>query len=99
METLLEQSNINIKNLQRVLLKITSTDVNNLSQPCYIPGHKKEYFTLLNATGLTDKNIKEFAKRTYKGTIAQSFFIANEPGTNLMLFIMWYALKNKNKTL
>lgn len=99
MEKLLEKSNINEKNLQRVVLKITSSDVNNLSQPCYMPGHKKEYFMLLNATGLTDKDIKEFAKRTYKGTIAQSFNITNEPATNLLLFIMWYALKIKNETL
>ena len=99
METLLKQSNITPSNLQRVLLKITSSDVNNLSQPCYIPGHKKEYITLLNATGLTDKDIKDFAKRTYKGTIAQGFNIANEPGTNLLLFIMWYALRKRNKTL
>ncbi|MHA1874198.1 MAG: hypothetical protein ACTSVB_08790 [Candidatus Heimdallarchaeaceae archaeon] len=99
METLLKESNINPSNLQRVVLKMASNDVNNLSQPCYIPGHKKEYHTLLNATGLTDKNIKDFAKRTYKGTIAQAFNIANEPGTNLLLFIMWYALRKRNKTL
>jgi hypothetical protein len=54
---------------------------------------------LLNVVGLTDKDIKQFTKRTYKGTIAQAFNIANEPATNLLLFIMWYALKNKKKTL
>lgn len=99
METLLQKSNINMSNLQRVMLKITSSDVNDLSRPCYIPGHKKEYYTILNATGLMDKDIKEFAKRTFKGTIAESFNITNEPGTNLLLFIMWYALKHKNNTL
>ena len=99
METLLKQSNINISNLQRVVLKIASNDVNNLSQPCYIPPHKQPYHQLLNATGLTDKEVKEFAKRTYKGTIAQGFNIANEPATNLLLFIMWYALRKRNKTL
>lgn len=99
MEILLERSKINEKLLQRVMLKLTSDDVNNLSQPCYIPGHKREYHIILNATGLTDKDIKDFVKRTYKGTIAQNFNIANEPGTNLLLFIMWYALKMKNETL
>ena len=99
METLLQQSKINPSNLQRVLLKMASSDVNNMSQPCYIPGHKKAYHMLLNATGLTDKDIKDFAKRTYKGTIAQGFNIANEPGTNMMLFIMWYALRKRNMTL
>lgn len=99
METLLKQSRINPSNLQRTVLKITSNDVNNLSQPCYIPTHKKQYHMLLNVVGLTDKDIKQFTKRTYKGTIAQAFNIANEPATNLLLFIMWYALKKKNKTL
>ena len=99
METLLEKSKINMSNLQRTIMKITSSDVNNLSRPCFIPTHKKQYHMLLNATGLTDKDVKEFAKRTYKGTIAQGFNIANEPGTNLLLFIMWYALKKRNKTL
>jgi len=99
METLLKKSNINPSNLQKVVLRITSTDVNNLSQPCYIPGHKNAYHTLLNATGLTDKDIKEFAKKTYKGTIAQGFHITNEPATNLLLFIMWYALRKRNNTL
>jgi hypothetical protein len=70
-----------------------------LSRPCYIPGHKKEYYDLLNACGLTDKDIKDFVKRTYTGTIAQSFNIAKEPVTNLLLFIMWYALKNRNNSL
>ncbi len=99
METLLKQSRINPSNLQRTVLKITTNDVNNLSQPCYIPTHKKQYHMLLNAVGLADKDIKQFARRTYKGTIAQGFNITNEPGTNLLLFIMWYALKNKNKSL
>ncbi len=99
MEILLEKSKINPTQLQRVMLKLTSSDVNNLSQPCYIPGHKKEYHTILNVVGLTDKDIKAFTKRTYKGTIAQSFNIANEPATNLLLFIMWYALKKNMKTL
>ena len=99
MEILLEKSKINPTQLQRVMLKLTSSDVNNLSQPCYIPGHKKEYHIILNAVGLVDKDIKEFTKRTYKGTIAQSFNIANEPATNLLLFVMWFALKKKMKTL
>ena len=99
METLLKQSNINPSNLQKVILRMTSNDVNNLSQPCYIPRHKKEYHTLLNATGLKDKDIKDFAKRTYKGTVAQGFHITNEPGTNLLLFIMWWSLRKRNLTL
>ena len=99
METLLQQSKINPSNLQRTMLKISSSDVNNLSQPCFIPTHKRQYHMILNATGLTDKDIKDFAKRTYKGTIAQGFHITNEPATNLLLFIMWYALRKRNKTL
>jgi len=99
MDILLEKSKINPSNLQRTMLKIVSNDVNNLSRPCYIPSHKKEYHTLLNAVGLTDKDLKDFAKRMYKGTVAESFNITNEPATNLLLFIMWYALKNRNNNL
>lgn len=99
MQTILEKSRINHQVLKRTILKILSNDINNLSQPCFIPSHKKEYHTLLSAIGLTDKDIKDFAKRTFKGTIAQSFNIANEPGTNLLLFIMWWALNNKDESL
>ena len=99
MEKLLEQSRINDRKLQQTMLKLTSSDVNNLALPCFIPGHKKEYHTLLNVTGLTDKDVKSFARRAYKGTPVQNFNIAKEPGTNLLLFIMWYALKKRNTVL
>lgn len=99
METLLEKSKINISTLQRLILKISSHDVSNLSRPCYEPPLKVTYHALLNTTGLKDKDIKEFAKRTYKGTIAEKFLVVNQPDTNLLLFIMWYALKKRNKTL
>jgi len=99
MKTLLENSKINPTQLQRTMLRLTSSDVNNLSQPCYLPPHKKTYNQLLNVTGLKDKDVKEFIKRTYKGTIAQNFLPVIQPDSNLLLFIMWYALKNNNKTL
>ena len=99
MKTLLEKSKINPISLQRTILKIVSSDVNNLSQPCFIPSHKNQYHVILNETGLTDKDLKNFAKRTYQGTIAQSFHITNEPATNLLLFVMWYALNKKNNNL
>jgi len=99
MQTLLDKSKINIRNLQSVILKLTSYDVNNLSQPCYLPPHKKTYNQLLLSTGLKDQDVKDFIKRTYKGTIAQNFLPVIQPDSNLLLFIMWYALKNNNKVL
>jgi len=99
MKIILEKSKINITNLQRTLLKILSRDMNNLSTPCYLPTHKAPYHQLLNATGLTDKDVKDFIKRTYKGTMAETFLPVIQPDSNLLIFIMWYALKNKNKTL
>ena len=85
MKELLEKARINPSTLKQKVLRIVTSDINNLSQPCFIPAHKREYHDLLNATGLTDRDVKDFAKRTYKGTIAQSFNIANEPATNLLL--------------
>jgi hypothetical protein len=99
MKTLLEKSKINMVTLQRTMLRLTSSDVNNLSQPCYLPPHKKPYKLLLNITGLKDQDLKDFIKRTYKGTIAQNFLPVIQPDSNLLLFIMWYALKNNNKVL
>ena len=58
METLLKQSKIS-SGLQSILLRILSKDINNLSLPCYFPPHKEPYHQLLNATGLTDKEIKD----------------------------------------
>jgi len=99
METLLQKSKINITRLQRVLLKILSTDVNNLSRPCYEPPLKITLEALFRVTGLNEKDIKEFMKRTYKGTIAEKFLTVNRVDSNLLLFIMWYALRKRNKTL
>lgn len=73
--------------------------MNNLSTPCYLPTHKAPYHQLLNATGLKDKDVKDFIKRTYKGTMAEKFLPIIQPDSNLLIFIMWYALKNRNKTL
>jgi len=99
METLLQQSKISPSRLESVLVRILSSDMDNLSQACYIPGHKANYHKLLNITGLTDKDIKNFAKRTYDKTQVKGAPLANETGTNLLLFIMWYALNKRKKDL
>lgn len=99
MQTLLDKSRINKSRLQSVLLKILSTDVNNLAMPCYLPPLKITMVALLKAVGLVEKDVKDFIKRTYKGTKAEKFLVVKQPDANLMLFIMWWALKNNQKTL
>jgi len=101
MKTLLKKSKINQSRLRSVLLKIVSNDISNLSEPCYSPPLKNTYYILLKETGLNNSDIKEFARSIYIDTKAEGsgFVLAKEPGTVILLFIMWYALNKNDRKL
>jgi hypothetical protein len=94
MDQLLEKAKIDLRGLRREIEKLAAHEVTNLSEPCYYPKTKKFYFILLNSLKLKDKDVKDFVKRTYKGTKASSWMLYQDPATNLLLVIMRLFLQN-----
>lgn len=92
MKILLNKSKINHSTLKKFITKVVSEELSNLTEPCYVPKLKKYYFNLLNMTGLNEKDVKEFVKRFYYGTIYSEFQLQKDPITNLIIFIMYYFL-------
>ena len=76
-------------------MKTTANELTELSIPCYYPKLKKNYFDLLNLTGLTEKDVKSFVKRFYSNTKYEHFNLQKDPITNLIIFIMYYFLSIK----
>jgi hypothetical protein len=72
-------------------------ELSSLSEPCYYPKTKKIYFELLNLMKLTDKEVKDYVKRTYKETKAKTWVLLKDPLTNLLLVIMHYFLKERDR--
>jgi hypothetical protein len=99
MEQLYDKARVNESQLKRLLLNIVSKELANLATPCYSSPIKSQYYQILRLTGLKEPDLKKFANEFYKGTKAQTLRYHFEPSTNLLLFIMNYALKNNNLTL
>jgi len=93
MEILLSKAKVNLQELRREIEKLAASEITQLSEPCYYPRTKKFYFILLNSLKLKDKDVKEFVKRTYKGTKASAWKLYHDPATNLLLVIMNLFLK------
>jgi len=93
METLLQNTKINHNSLKKFLMKVTAHELTELSNPCYYPKLKKNYFELLHLTGLKEQDAKTFVKRFYKGTKYSEFLLQKDPIANLIIFIMFYFLK------
>lgn len=96
METLKQKINPDKNALKRFLVSSAARELSSLSEPCYYPKTKKFYFELLHLLKITDKDVKEFVKRTYQGTKAQSWALWKDPGTNILIFIMHYFLEQRD---
>lgn len=96
METL-QKGAINEQKLKSLILRLTATELANLSQPCYMPPLKSPYFQILDAVNLKEADIREFTKSLYKDHPAKSWSTHNVPATNLMLLVINYFLKEKNQ--
>lgn len=97
MDTLLEKSKIDDRKLYKFIKTTSMQELSNLSEPCYYPKFRKYKSELLRFVGLSEKDLKEFPKRFYKGTKWSKFQLHNDDYTNLLLFIMHYFLKNNNE--
>lgn len=92
MKILLDKAKINHNGLKKFLTKVVSEELSNLTEPCFVPKIKKYYFNLLHLCNLTEKDVKEYVKRFYYGTIYSEFQLHKDPITNLIIFIMHYFL-------
>ncbi|MGD2071941.1 MAG: hypothetical protein PVG65_00420 [Candidatus Thorarchaeota archaeon] len=99
MEILLKKTRINKSQLKRLITKFSAGELSNLSEPCYRSPLKSQYFQLLHACKLTDRDIKEFRKRLYAKHPAKNWKTHNVAATNLLLFIMYYFIKSNEKKL
>jgi len=98
MEILHDKVNPNYNQLKRFITTNAARELSALSEPCYYPKTKRFYFELLNILKIKDKDMKEFVKRTYKGTKAEKFQLTNDVGTNILVFVMHYFLVNKDQS-
>jgi hypothetical protein len=96
MKILNQKAKINHGNLKQFIMRITSNELMALSEPCYYPKLKRNYFELLNLTGLTENDVKEYVKRFYYGLKAAEFQLQKDPIANLIIYIMYYFLVNND---
>lgn len=97
MEELLQKTKIDNQKLRRLVHRVTANELTNMSEPCYYPEMKKHYFEFLHVCGITDRVVKEFVKRFYKGTPAAKWQLQSDPQSNLYIFIMNYFLINRDQ--
>jgi len=97
MQILHDKVNPNYNQLKKFITTSAARELSALSEPCYYPKTKRFYFELLNILKIKDKDVKEFVKRTYKGTKAEKFQVVNDVGTNLLVFVMHYFLKSRDQ--
>ncbi len=95
MRELLEKSNVNKDKLKRFINKVTAEQISAMSEPCYSAPFKKEYFELLKAIGLEEKDIRDFINRFYIERESGDK-ILKDLGTNVVLFIIYYFLHIKD---
>lgn len=97
---MLLQSKINYAGLKKFLLREVSSNLLSLSEPCYYPKLKKDYFSLLNFVGLTEREVKELTKNFYEETREKNLTylmkIHDDPITNLIIFIMNYFINQED---
>lgn len=98
MEQLLAKAKINDSRLKSHLTRVVAKNLGALSEPCYYPQVKKNYYEFLKMTGLTEKDIKEFAKRRWKGRKEAKFATQTNAIANFYVFLLQYFLKKRDKT-
>jgi hypothetical protein len=96
MKDLLSKAKVDLPKLTKYFNRAAANELSSISQPCYYPKTKKFYFDVLHLLKLTDRDVKNFVKRIYKGTKAENWVLWKDPGTNILIFIMYLFLKNKN---
>jgi len=97
MDILLSKINDNsITQLKNYVTRVVARNLSDLSQPCFYPELKKSLYEMLSICNLTEKDIKEFTKRRWKGRKEEKFAIHSEPLANFYVFLLQYFLLKKD---
>ena len=92
----MDTTKIKDSQIRNTLTKIVSKNLSALVQPCFKPSLQTHYFELLRLTGLTDKDIKLYAKNKWKGRKEEKFFTHKDPKSNFYIFLMTYFLQKND---
>ncbi len=98
MKDLLSKSNIDKAKIKSYLSQRVAHELSSLSEPCYYPSLKKDYFEMLAMCGLNEKDIKNHVKKFYAGTKAAGFLLQQDPQRNFIIFMMYYFLHQRDAT-
>jgi len=96
MEQLLAKAKVNDSVLKSYLTRVVAKNLGSLSEPCYYPQVKKDYYDFLKLTGLTETDIREFAKRRWKGSKYAKFATQTNAVANFYVFLLQYFLKKRD---
>ncbi len=98
MEKLLNNSNVNDAEIKKFILKVTSSELAKLSEPCYYPALGKYRNNIYKMTGITNDFLVKWIKDFY-GPERSKWLILKDRHTNLMFFLMYYFLKKRDKKM
>jgi hypothetical protein len=99
MEELLKKAHIQDDQIKRLVTKLVSTNLGGLSEPCFVPSVKKDYYDFLHYSGLHDSDLKEFRKKIWAGRKEEKFaHLFKDNPTTFYLFLLSYFLKKRDIT-
>ena len=97
MEELYRKLKIDESRIKRLVVNIVSSNLSSLAMPCFYPELKKHLYELLRMSGLTEKDIKEFTIRRWKGRKEAKFRAQSDPIANFYVFLIQYFLRKRDK--
>ena len=96
MKELLEKSKVDKTRLKSYITQRVAYELSALSEPCYYPSLKKDFFEMLAMCNLTEKDIKSHVKKFYAGTKAAGFLLQQDPQRNFLIFMMHYFIHQRD---
>lgn len=97
MKELLSKANMNDAQLRSIVSKVVAKNLGSLSEPCFYPEIKKNFYDFLKATGLTEKDLKDFSKRRWQGKKESKFATNTNALANFYVFLLQYFLSKGDK--
>ena len=97
MKELTSKLKMNESRMKRIVVNVISSNLSSLATPCFYPELKKHLYEFLRMSGLTEKDIKEFTKRRWKGRKESKFRAQSDPIANYYVFLIQYFLKKRDK--
>lgn len=97
MDELFKKENMQELPLRRLITKLVSTNLGNLSEPCFVPSVRKDYYDFLHYTGLADADVGAFRKKLWAGRKEEKFAnLLKDNPTTFYLALLSYFLKHND---